>query len=127
MRLVLKGFAAVTALAICMTTSCSNWKTTEVAVLDVVTVTNAVTISLPCALLKTAEQLEPFSSLPELTRTDLTKTNWVYSTLPVRRLRYSSEMNLIFLVPSESKKTSRVYFLAIPRTDAVDVKMTAVE
>ena len=110
-----------------MTMSCSNWKTTEVSVLDVVTTTNTTSVALPCALLKTAEQLKSFPSLPELERTDLAKTNWVYSTLPVRRLRYSSEMNLIFLVPSQNKKSDQVYFLAIPKTDAVDVKMTAVE
>ena len=127
MRFVSKSFAAVAVLGTCMTMSCSNWKTTEVSVLDVVTTTNTTSVALPCALLKTAEQLKSFPSLPELERTDLAKTNWVYSTLPVRRLRYSSEMNLIFLVPSQNKKSDQVYFLAIPKTDAVDVKMTAVE
>lgn len=109
-----------------MSISCFKWRTSSVEVFNVVTVTNKFADTLACQLITSTEQAKPFS-LSVLDRTDFSKTNWVYSALPVKRLSYSSAVGLIFLVPAASKESEQVYFFAIPKTGAVGVKMTAVE
>jgi len=117
-------------ISIGMSVSCNNWKTDPIPVLRIAATTNA-TSPYACGLLRTSQQVADLMDAgvkcpDEVLTSNFAKTNWIYSTLPVHEVRYSRQMGLIFLVPVDDISSNVLHFIAIPRTQASGVKMTAV-
>lgn len=52
-------------------------------------------------------------------------TMWIYSTLPIRRVKYSRYYGAVFLVPESSDPDGKLRLLRIPMKKGVFVKMTS--
>jgi hypothetical protein len=129
MRIIHNAKFALFLISIGVSLSCSNGKTHNISMLRIVSTTNA-TPPYACGLLRTSQQISSLENAgvkcpAEVLASNLTETNWIYSTSPVSEVHYSRQMDMIFLVPTDDLFSNALYFIAIPKMHACNVKMTA--
>lgn len=129
MRIIHNAKFALFLISIGVSLSCSSGKTHNISMLRIVSTTNSPP-PYACGLLRNSQQISSLENAgvkcpAEVLTSNLTETNWIYSTSPVCEVHYSRQMDMIFLVPTDDLFSNALYFIAIPKMHACNVKMTA--